>query len=129
MRAPAGLETVYQDLALCPNLSITHNMILGREETRRWLGVLPVRDDRKAAEQPAARRLAAPWVLRCATRMCWCARCPAASARSIAIARARCRNVKLICLDEPTAALGVKQTAQVVKLIRSIVLRAAPASS
>ncbi len=46
----SGLETVYQDLALCPNLSIAHNMMLGREPRRRWLGLVPIRDDRMAAE-------------------------------------------------------------------------------
>jgi ABC-type sugar transport system ATPase subunit len=51
----AGLETVYQDLALCSNLSVTHNMMLGREMTRRWLGFIPVRDDITAAEHCRAR--------------------------------------------------------------------------
>ena len=59
-----GLETVYQDLALCPNLSVTHNMMLGREQTRRWLGLIPVRDDRKAAEQCRARLAALGVTLR-----------------------------------------------------------------
>jgi ribose/xylose/arabinose/galactoside ABC-type transport system permease subunit/ABC-type branched-subunit amino acid transport system ATPase component len=114
----AGLETVYQDLALCPNLSITHNMILGREETRRWLGVIPVRDDRKAAEQ-CRRRLAALGVtLRDENVLV--RSLSGGQRQSIAIARSLSEHVKLICLDEPTAALGVKQTAQVVKLIRSI---------
>ncbi|ESX45068.1 hypothetical protein X762_26890 [Mesorhizobium sp. LSHC426A00] len=116
----AGLETVYQDLALCPNLSVAHNMILGREETRRWLGVFPVRDDRKAAEQCRARLAALGVTLRDENVLV--RSLSGGQRQSIAIARALADHVKLICLDEPTAALGVKQTAQVVKLIRSIAL-------
>ncbi len=114
----AGLETVYQDLALCPNLSITHNMILGREETRRWLGFIPVRDDRKAAEQCRMRLAALGVTLR--EENVLVRSLSGGQRQSIAIARSLSEHVKLICLDEPTAALGVRQTAQVVKLIRSI---------
>ena len=114
----AGLETVYQDLALCSNLSITHNMMLGREQTRRWLGLIPVRDDRKAAEQCRARLAALSVTLRDENVLV--RSLSGGQRQSIAIARALAEQVKLICLDEPTAALGVKQTAQVISLIRSI---------
>lgn len=114
----AGLETVYQDLALCPNLSVAHNMILGREETRRWLGIFPVRDDRKAAEQCRSRLAALGVTLRDENVLV--RSLSGGQRQSIAIARSLAEHVKLICLDEPTAALGVKQTAQVIKLIRSI---------
>jgi ribose/xylose/arabinose/galactoside ABC-type transport system permease subunit/ABC-type branched-subunit amino acid transport system ATPase component len=113
-----GLETVYQDLALCPNLSVAHNMILGREETRRWLGFLPVRDDRKAAEQCRERLAALGVMLRDEDVLV--RSLSGGQRQSIAIARSLGEHVKLICLDEPTAALGVKQTAQVLNLIRSI---------
>lgn len=114
----SGLETVYQDLALCPNLSVAHNMILGREETRSWLGFLPVRDDRKAAEQCRERLAALGVTLRDEDVLV--RSLSGGQRQSIAIARSLGDHVKLICLDEPTAALGVKQTAQVVHLIRSI---------
>lgn len=114
----AGLETVYQDLALCPNLSVAHNMILGREETRRWLGFLSVRDDRKAAEQCRERLAALGVTLKDEDVLV--RSLSGGQRQSIAIARSLGAHVKLICLDEPTAALGVKQTAQVVNLIRSI---------
>lgn len=117
----AGLETVYQDLALCPNLSIAHNMMLGREQTRRWLGFIPVRDDRQAAEQCRARLAALGVTLRDENVL---VRALSGGQRqSIAIARSLGQHVKLICLDEPTAALGVKQTAQVIDLVRSIAAR------
>jgi ribose/xylose/arabinose/galactoside ABC-type transport system permease subunit/ABC-type branched-subunit amino acid transport system ATPase component len=114
----AGLETVYQDLALCPNLSVTHNMMLGREQTRSWLGFIPIRDDRRAAEECRA-KLAALGV-RLQDENVLVRSLSGGQRQSIAIARSLAEHVKLICLDEPTAALGVKQTAQVVNLIRSI---------
>lgn len=113
-----GVETVYQDLALCPNLSVVHNMMLGREPTRRWLGVIPVRDDRRAAEACRTRLAALAVTLR--DHNVLVRSLSGGQRQSIAIARALGEHVKLICLDEPTAALGVKQTAQVIRLIRSI---------
>jgi ABC-type branched-subunit amino acid transport system ATPase component len=114
----AGIETVYQDLALCPNLSVVHNLMLGNEPTRRWFGVLPVRDDR-TAEVDARRRLAALSI-----------RLPDASVlveglsggqrQAIAVARAMDDHVRVVCLDEPTAALGVAQTNNVLRLVRSV---------
>lgn len=114
----AGLETVYQDLALCSNLSITHNMMLGREPVRRWLGLFPIRDDRAAAVQCRTRLAALGVNLRDEDALV--RSLSGGQRQSLAIARALSGHVKLICLDEPTAALGVKQTAQVVKLIRAV---------
>jgi ribose/xylose/arabinose/galactoside ABC-type transport system permease subunit/ABC-type branched-subunit amino acid transport system ATPase component len=114
----AGLETVYQDLALCSNLSITHNMMLGREGRRRWLGFIPVRDDRMAAAQCRARLAALGVSVRDENALV--RSLSGGQRQSIAIARALGAHVKLICLDEPTAALGVKQTGQVIEVIRSI---------
>lgn len=117
----AGLETVYQDLALCSNLSVTHNMMLGREHTRLWLGLIPVRDDRRAAEECRA-KLAALGVRLSDTNVL-VRSLSGGQRQSIAIARSLSERVELIRLDEPTAALGVKQTAQVINLVRSIAAR------
>jgi ribose transport system permease protein/ribose transport system ATP-binding protein len=117
----AGLETVYQDLALCSNLSVTHNMMLGREHTRRWLGFIPVRDDRRAAQE-CRTKLASLGVTLSDTNVL-VRSLSGGQRQSIAIARSLSERVKLICLDEPTAALGVKQTAQVINLVRSIAAR------
>ena len=114
----AGLETVYQDLALCPNLSVTHNMMLGREHTRRWLGFIPVRDDSRAAHECRSKLAALGVALR--DNNVLVRSLSGGQRQSIAIARSLSERVKLICLDEPTAALGVRQTAQVVSLVRSI---------
>ena len=114
----SGVETVYQDLALCPNLSVTHNMMLGREKTRRWLGFVPVRDDGVAEEDCRAKLAALGVVLTDYNKLV--RSLSGGQRQSIAIARSLAEHVKLICLDEPTAALGVKQTAQVARLIRSI---------
>ena len=108
-----GVETVYQDLALCPNLSVTHNMMLGREQTRRWLGFIPVRDDRRGAKE-MPQRLATLGVT-LSDHNLLVRSLSGGQRQSVAIARSLGEHVKLICLDEPTAALGVKQTAQVIE--------------
>lgn len=93
-------------------------MMLGREQTRRWLGFIPVRDDRQAAAQCRVRLAALGVTLRDENILV--RSLSGGQRQSIAIARSLSEHVKLICLDEPTAALGVKQTAQVVALIQSI---------
>lgn len=113
-----GIESVYQDLALCPNLSVVHNLILGREPTRRWLGIVPVRDDKGAAED-AKRRLAALGI-RLPDDTALVESLSGGQRQAIAIARAMDDNVKVVCLDEPTAALGVTQTDRVLGLVRRV---------
>ena len=114
----AGIETVYQDLALCQNLGVAHNLVLGEEPRRRLWGVIPVRDDRKAVDQ-ARERLTALSVnlpdYRRATRTL-----SGGQRQSVAISRVLRDDVKLVILDEPTAALGVAQTNQVLRLVRSV---------
>jgi ABC-type sugar transport system ATPase subunit len=93
-------------------------MMLGREQTRRWLGVIPVRDDRRAAIACRTRLATLGVTLR--DHNILVRSLSGGQRQSVAIARALGEHVKLICLDEPTAALGVKQTAQVIRLVRSI---------
>ena len=113
-----GIETVYQDLALCPNLSVSHNMALGQEPTGTAFGILPSRDDvtirRIAAERLARLGVNLPSQDALITEL------SGGQRQAVAIARAVHPNVKVVILDEPTAALGVHQTSAVLDLIRGI---------
>ena len=106
-----GIETVYQDLALCDNLDVVANLFLGREEHTparslrendmelRGLGVLRTLD----VKIPSVRSLVASL--------------SGGQRQAIAVAKAILRNARVVLLDEPTAALGVAQTRQVLNLI------------
>ncbi len=112
--AALGIETVYQDLALCDNLDIVQNMFLGRERTR---GVTLDEEDMEGAAADTLRSLAVTTVRSI--------RQPVASLsggqrQSVAIAKAVLWDAKLVIMDEPTAALGVSQTAMVLELVRRL---------
>jgi D-xylose transport system ATP-binding protein len=112
--AHLGIEVVYQDLALADNLDIVQNMFLGRERGRSWLL------DEADMEQ-AARRTLASLSVRTVTSV----RMPVASLsggqrQTVAIAKAVLWDSKVVLLDEPTAALGVAQTRQVLDLVRRL---------
>jgi D-xylose transport system ATP-binding protein len=109
-----GIEIVYQDLALCDNLDVVHNMFLGREMRRLRLV------DEDTMEQRARETLDGLSV-----RTLKSVRTPVASLsggqrQTVAIARAVLWNSKLVILDEPTAALGLAQTEQVLRLVRRL---------
>jgi D-xylose transport system ATP-binding protein len=113
--ARLGIEVVYQDLALCDNLDVVQNMFLGREvhnvfqllnesemeartrETMKGLSVTTIRSHRQLV-----------------------ATLSGGQRQSVAVARAVLWNSKLVILDEPTAALGVAQTQQVLELVRRL---------
>ncbi len=113
--ARLGIEVVYQDLALCDNLDVVQNMYLGREahdvfrrmresemerrtqETMRTLAVTTIRSPRQTV-----------------------ATLSGGQRQSVAVARAVMWNSRVVILDEPTAALGVAQTAQVLGLVRRL---------
>jgi ABC-type sugar transport system ATPase subunit len=112
----AGIETVYQDLAVCPNLGITHNMELGDEPLRRMWGLFKWRDDRTATEAARARLGSLGITIEDMNRSV--GRLSGGQRQSVAIARAMKEDVKLVILDEPTAALGVTQTRNVLRIVR-----------
>ena len=109
-----GIEVVYQDLALCDNLDIVHNLFLGRELTKN--GVL----DEATMERRATETLAGLSVRTVRSIRQQVASLSGGQRQTVAIARSVLWNSKLVILDEPTAALGVAQTEQVLKLVRRL---------
>ncbi len=112
--ADLGIEVVYQDLALADNLDVVQNMFLGRERG------LPVWLDEARMEQAARETLAS-----LAVRTVKSVRTPVAALsggqrQTVAIAKAVLWDSKVVLLDEPTAALGVAQTRQVLDLVRRL---------
>jgi ABC-type sugar transport system ATPase subunit len=109
-----GIETVYQDLALADNLDIVQNMFLGRERDR--LGLL----DEDSMERAAAETLASLRVTTVRSIRQPVASLSGGQRQSVAVAKAVMWNSKLVIMDEPTAALGVIQTRQVLDLIKRL---------
>tara|TARA_B100000519_G_C14260414_1_gene447492 strand:+ start:575 stop:1351 length:777 start_codon:yes stop_codon:yes gene_type:complete len=106
-----GVEVVYQDLALCDNLDIVQNMFLGREETS--VGTFDEgRMEREASD--TLRSLSVRTVKSVRQRV---SSLSGGQRQTVAIARAVLKNARVVILDEPTAALGVAQTAQVLSLV------------
>jgi D-xylose transport system ATP-binding protein len=114
--ARLGIEVVYQDLALCDNLDVVQNMYLGRESRSRWFQVLkepPM--EAKAKDTLASLRVTTIRSVRQTV-----ATLSGGQRQSVAVARAVMWNSRLVILDEPTAALGVAQTEQVLALVNRL---------
>jgi D-xylose transport system ATP-binding protein len=109
-----GIEVVYQDLALCDNLDIVQNMFLGREKKR---GIVL---DEPTMEQMAGDTLASLSVRTVKSLRQLVASLSGGQRQTVAIAKAVLWNSRVVILDEPTAALGVAQTAQVLELVRRL---------
>lgn len=109
-----GIEVVYQDLALCDNLDVVHNMFLGREEKKAI--VL----DEIGMEKRATETLKGLSVRTLKSVRQQVSSLSGGQRQTVAIARAVLWNSKLVILDEPTAALGVAQTEQVLNLVRRL---------
>jgi len=110
--AKLGIEVVYQDLALCDNLDVVQNMYLGRE----------AHDFFQRLREPEMERRTAETMTSLAVTTIRSIRQPVATLsggqrQSVAVARAVMWNSRLVILDEPTAALGVAQTQQVLELV------------
>jgi ABC-type sugar transport system ATPase subunit len=112
-----GIATVYQDLALCDNLDIVQNLYLGNEPTKfgvldeikMELSTVQILKDLAVTTVKSVRQLVGSL--------------SGGQRQAVAVARAITRESKLVIMDEPTAALGVSQTAQVVNLIQTLASR------
>lgn len=111
-----GIETVYQDLALCDNLDVVANLYLGRERVRWVIPGLVQQIDEVAMEQEAQRVISELHV-RIPSIRSPIATLSGGQRQSVAVARSVMWNSRVVLLDEPTAALGVEQTRQVKDLI------------
>ncbi len=109
-----GIEIVYQDLALCDNLDVVQNMSLGREPKKGF-----VLDEAKM-EGMASKTLASLSVRTLKSVRQLVASLSGGQRQTVAIAKAVLWNSKVVILDEPTAALGVAQTRQVLDLVRRL---------
>ena len=109
-----GIEVVYQDLALCNNLDVVDNMFLGRESRKG----ITLDDDQM--ESRARKTLDGLSVRTLRSVRQTVSSLSGGQRQTVAIARAVLWNSKLVILDEPTAALGVAQTEQVLRLVRRL---------
>jgi simple sugar transport system ATP-binding protein len=111
-----GIEVVYQDLALCDNLTAAANVFLGRE-IKKKIGALKVLDSRSMYERAA--ELFAE--LKSETRPRDLVKQMSGGQRqAVAIARTRLSEARIVLMDEPTAAISVRQVAEVLDLIRRL---------
>ena len=113
--AALGIEVVYQDLALADNLDVVQNMYLGREEVTRFRAL-----DETRMEQRCSETLSSLSVTTIRSVRQTVASLSGGQRQSIAVAKAVMWNSRVVILDEPTAALGVAQTRQVLDLVRRL---------
>jgi simple sugar transport system ATP-binding protein len=114
----AGIETIYQDLALCENLDAAANIFLGREPVRRMLFVLPAVDRRQMLTE--SRRILEQLDIRIPRLARPIREMSGGQRQAVAIARAVYWNAQLMIMDEPTAALGVPEQRKVLALVRTL---------
>jgi D-xylose transport system ATP-binding protein len=116
--AKHGIEVVYQDLALADNLDVVANMFLGRERTRT--GVVLDESSMESASRETLNSLSVTTLRSVRQRV---AGLSGGQRQAVAVAKSVMWDSKLVILDEPTAALGVAQTRQVLDLIRRLAER------
>ena len=117
----AGIETVYQTLAVAPALDIAANMFLGREQLRAGpLGSIFRMLDKKGMKDAAGKSMANLGIATVQNMSQAVETLSGGQRQAVAVARAATFATKFVVLDEPTAALGVKETGQVLNLIHQI---------
>ena len=123
----AGIETVYQNLALSPALSISDNMFLGREVLKPGaLGSIFRMLDRSAMEKRAREKLTELGLMTIQNISQAVETLSGGQRQGVAVARAAAFGSKVIIMDEPTAALGVKESRRVLELILDVKKRGLP---
>ena len=123
----AGIETVYQTLAMSPALLIADNMFMGREIRKQgWQGKWLRRLDRRAMETFARQKLSELGLLTIQNINQAVETLSGGQRQGVAVARAAAFGSKVIILDEPTAALGVKESRKVLNLIQDVKAKGVP---
>ncbi|WP_298860063.1 ATP-binding cassette domain-containing protein [uncultured Sulfitobacter sp.] len=123
----AGIETVYQTLAMSPALSIADNMFMGREIRRPGIrGSLFRQLDRREMERQAREKLTELGLMTIQNINQAVETLSGGQRQGVAVARAAAFGSKVIILDEPTAALGVKESRKVLELIQDVKSRGIP---
>lgn len=118
-RRALGIEMIYQDLALAKQQDVASNIFLGREPLKRFLGIFPSMVDKKAMDQQAQKMIDdlgahLPAINRSVGSF------SGGQQQTVAIARALTFNPKLVIMDEPTAALAVREVQSVLDLINRL---------
>ncbi len=112
--ARLGIETVYQDLALCDNLDVVANLFLGREEVSFLRSLDEVDMEKRGLQVLHGLEVKIPSVRSVVATL------SGGQRQSVAVAKSILRQASVVLLDEPTAALGVVQTRQVLQLINRL---------
>jgi ABC-type sugar transport system ATPase subunit len=113
-----GIETIYQDLALCENLDVGANIFLGREPVRRVVGILPAVDRHRMLAE--SRQILTQLDIRIPGLTRPIRQLSGGQRQAVAIARAIYWNARVMIMDEPTAALGVPEQRKVLGLVRTL---------
>ena len=113
-----GIATIYQDLAIAPTLSIWQNVFMGAELTRTLLPGLRVLDKRAMRQQAGELLVSLNQTI--ADVDCSVSELSGGQRQAVAISRALLWKARVVIMDEPTAALGVKETAEVLGLVRRL---------
>jgi fructose transport system ATP-binding protein len=117
----AGIETVYQTLAVAPSLDVAANLFLGREVRRRGpLGSVLRMTDRAGMRERARRELRELGISTLQDVTVPVENLSGGQRQAVAVARAAAFGSKVVVLDEPTAALGVRESGQVLELVRTL---------
>ncbi len=111
-----GIETLYQDLALAENLDVFSNIFMGREKTKRFLGMIPVLDHEYMHEE--SKKVLHRLEIEIPSLRNLIKNLSGGQRQAVAIGRSIYWNAKLLIMDEPTAALGVQEQRKVLDLVR-----------